>query len=174
MENNAANDIAAVQHQTRSEFTARIDVVNVRLIHRLSDQARSNAHDRAVSHVIQRHTRIDRFAVPLSSRVFAGENLDTELIDIAEFTKCVDNLAARERRIVVHGKGRLRQLGLNVAEIALRRFSGILGRNKQDNGQGKSSRRLAINWLADLSHHRTYGSVYGGSKSLLPYRQIVF
>ncbi|MGE6897246.1 hypothetical protein [Priestia flexa] len=27
----------------------------------------------------------------------------------------------------------------------------------------QSSRRLAINWLVDLSHHRTYGSVYGGS-----------
>ena len=27
----------------------------------------------------------------------------------------------------------------------------------------ESSRRLVISWLADLSHHRTYGSVYGGS-----------
>ena len=25
----------------------------------------------------------------------------------------------------------------------------------------ESSRRLVISWLADLSHHRTYGSVYG-------------
>ena len=29
--------------------------------------------------------------------------------------------------------------------------------------QAASSRRLSINWAADLSHHRTYGSVYGGS-----------
>ena len=29
----------------------------------------------------------------------------------------------------------------------------------------KSSRRLAINWLVDLSHHRAYGSVRGGSIS---------
>ena len=28
---------------------------------------------------------------------------------------------------------------------------------------GESSRRLAISWLADLSHHRAYGSVHGGS-----------
>ena len=27
----------------------------------------------------------------------------------------------------------------------------------------RSSRRQLINSIADLSHHRTYGSVYGGS-----------
>jgi len=28
----------------------------------------------------------------------------------------------------------------------------------------QSDRRLAISWLAVLPHHRTYGSVYGGSE----------
>ena len=35
--------------------------------------------------------------------------------------------------------------------------------NKSSNLKTKSSRRLIISWLADLSHHRAYRSVHGGS-----------
>ena len=37
----------------------------------------------------------------------------------------------------------------------------------------QSSRRLTISWLADLSHHRAYGSVHGGSLVFIDYQIIV-
>ena len=56
-----------------------------------------------------------------------------------------------------------------------RTFLGInrlLGLNNRT-GHFKSSRRLTISWLADLSHHRAYGSVHGGSLVFTNYQIIV-
>jgi hypothetical protein len=38
----------------------------------------------------------------------------------------------------------------------------------------ESGRRLPINWVADLPHHRTYRSVYGGSKGYTLLCRIAF